>query len=160
LTYVEIAKAIADPATIGQNMPTACVDYLKSGDPNFSRLFKLDADVFMVVLTSTIQFIFASVVVFLSLRKASSSYLRTYRMLKVSALATIVTLGLPAIAVGAWIILKVVHGGNDITLTYTKQPNLTGGCTFGVVDMDKRWGYWDVEYERPFRIFMSIVGAA
>jgi hypothetical protein len=81
-------------------------------------------------------------------------------MLRTSASATLATLGLPALVTGVWVLSKVVFGSEDVTLYYTKDLTATGGCTFGVVNMNKRWGYWDVQYELGFRIAMSVLGAA
>lgn len=81
-------------------------------------------------------------------------------MLKLSAYATLVTLGVPTLFTGIWIVIKVTVGSQDVVLRYTNDVTQTGGCTFAMVNMDKKWGYWDVQYELPYRIVMSLFGAA
>ena len=85
---------------------------------------------------------------------------RTLRMLKLSAWTSLFTIGLPALATGFWILGAVTFGGQDVVLAHTNNLVTTGQCTFGVVNMDRRWGFWDVQIESSFRIIMSLVGAA
>jgi hypothetical protein len=171
-TYLEVPSAAVgvkgDPSTIAPAMPRACLNWLMSGNLEKSGLINVNTDQFMMVLVTTMQLLFCSLVLFKGLKQLlgfgasamQSSYRRTFGMLKLSALATLVTLGLPALITGMWIVGFVIFGSQDVQLRYTTDPSVTGGCTFGFVNMDKRWGYWDVQYELPTRIIMSIFGAA
>lgn len=163
-TYFEIPRAIENPATIGR-MPEACLDWLKSGGVQKSRLVDIEIEQFIFCLIFTIQFIACSTLIVPTVRAFLGptrrvQYAPIYRMVEATATMGMACLGLPALATGAWILGKVVFGTSDITLRYTNDLNVTGGCTFGIVNMDKRWGYWDVEYERPLRLVMSGFGAA
>ena len=164
-TYFEALAAVADPSTIG-NMPASCLEFLKSTNLEAYGLIDVNVDQFIMVILTTFQLIASTVVLifatkrFFSSRNVDSSYRRTFWMLKISASAVLATLGLPALVTGVLVLSKVVFGSQDVTLNYTKDLTATGGCTFGVVNMDKRWGYWDVQNELGFRIAMSALGAA
>lgn len=73
---------------------------------------------------------------------------------------TLVLLLIPAFAVGIDIATKVLQDGQVIDVRFTNDLSVTGGCTFAYVNMNKRYGYWDVEVERGFRIVMSLLGAS
>ncbi|KAJ9664121.1 hypothetical protein H2201_005361 [Coniosporium apollinis] len=163
-TYVEDPRAVSDPTTIGQ-MPVACLDWLKSGGVQNSGLIDLQVDQSIACITFTAQFVIctpaalAAILVLIRLRRGVlDGY--TYKMIHFSACVCLASLVCPAFGTGFWALWKVVFGSSDTFLRYTNNLNVTGGCTFGFVNIDKRWGYWDVEYERPFRLAMSGLGAA
>lgn len=157
-TYVAVSGALADPSSIA-TMPQACLDWLNSSPLATSELLDINVEQTVMTLLVAIQFVICTIVVVIN-GAAQSGHRRTLGMLKVSAWASLATLGLPAIGTGFWVLGAVIFGNQDAWLTYTNNLNTTGGCTFGVVGMDRRWGYWDVEYQRPYRIAMSVLGAA
>jgi hypothetical protein len=169
-TYYESSKAVADPTLLGA-MPSTCIDWLKSGGPVSSTLLDPDVDEFMMVAVTTFQLLGCSAVLYTGLKpsipflnkkaglEAASPFRQTHRMLKLSAYATFITLAIPALVTGIWIIVTVTVGSQNVLLQYTNDLTQTGGCTFAIVNMNKKWGYWDVQYELPYRIIMSIFGA-
>jgi hypothetical protein len=157
-TYVEVSRALDDPSSIA-TMPQACLNWLKSTPLATSELLDIHVEQTVMTLIVAAQFVACTIfLVIFSLQQSGRR--RTLRMLKVSAAASLASLGLPAMGTGFWILGAVIFGNQDVWLMYTNNLNTTGGCTFGVVNMDRRWGYWDVQYERPYRIAMSVLGAA
>jgi hypothetical protein len=155
-TYVEVARAIRNPSSIAV-MPQGCLNWLqKSADLIASDLLDIHMVQVIHTLIVALQFVMSTLVVLF--RDGGSR--RVLGRLKVSAAATLVTLGFPAIATGFWILGTTVFGNQDTWMTYTNNATTTGGCTFGAVAMDRRWGYWDVQYGRAYRIAMSILGVA
>lgn len=156
-TYVEVAKAVSDPSLIARGVPEACINWAKSF-PNTIAWDLLDLRIVQVVqvLIVAIQFIMCTVVVVF--KQGGRHHI--LGKLKLSALAGFLALVLPAIGTGFWILGTVTFGRQDEWMTYTNNLTTTGGCTFAAVAMSRQWGYWDVEYERGFRIVMSVLGAA
>jgi hypothetical protein len=155
-TYVETFNAVNNPSSVAI-MPQACLNWLQQSAGLIASEL-LDIHVVQVVhtLIVALQFIMCTVVVLF--RGGGRHHI--LGKLKISALASLVTLGIPAIGTGLWILGTVVFGTQDTWLTYTHNLTTTGGCTFGAVAMNRQWGYWDVQYERPYRIAMSVLGVA
>jgi hypothetical protein len=168
-TYTESPKSIANPSLLGA-LPSTCIDWLKAGGPIKSSLLDPTGDEFMmiglttfqfVVCTSTLYKIVKTCIPFLNRNKSrSKESISPRRFLRFSIFATITALLVPALVTGIWIIVTVVAMKQNISLRYTNNVSQTGGCTFAMVGMVKTWGYWDVSYQLPERIVMSLLGAA
>lgn len=155
-TYVVASPANVNPSTIA-DMPQSCLDWLQSSSTLVqSKLVDMNLIPVLFCLISAFQFIACTVVVLFSAR----GRYRVLQKLKTSAWASLVSLGLPALGTGIWIIAKVAFGDQDTWITYTHNSTATGGCTFAAVSMDRRWGYWDVQYSLPVRISLSVLGVA
>lgn len=164
-TYYEVPNAVTNPSSIAPGMPPACLDWLKSDNVNASGLLKLDYDQMTVVLITILQFGICTIACVERIRKyfqrrRLNSYKRNFSTLKITAAASLASLGIAALFTGFWILGTVVLKGANVNMRYTNDLNATGGCTFAMVGMNKRWGYWDVEYELAFRIIMSALGAS
>lgn len=97
----------------------------------------LDINVEQAIMTLIVAVQFVACTVSLVIRSLSQNgHRRTFRMLQVSAAASLASLGLPALVTGFWILGAVMLGGQDIWLMYTNDLNTTGGCTFGMVNRD------------------------
>jgi hypothetical protein len=158
-TYVVNPTAIQDPTTIG-NMPTTCLNYLRSGALQQTTFLNQNTDQLMFSLILSLQFLFSSFVLAAIFLGRREPFDRAYLLLYISAAASILLLLLPAIAVGIDLGVKVALKKRVISLRFTNNLQVTGGCTFAYVNMNKRFGYWDVDYERGFRIVMSFLGAS
>ncbi|KAH6639143.1 hypothetical protein C7974DRAFT_469733 [Boeremia exigua] len=155
-TYVETPRAVSNPSSIAR-MPQSCLDWLEqSSDLVASKLLDMKLVQVLFTLINAFQFVVCTLVVLFSTR----SRYRILGKLKISAWASLLSLGLPALGTGIWIIAKVAFGNQDIWITYTHNTTTTGGCTFAAVTMDRQWGYWDVQYNLPVRIAMSALGVA
>lgn len=158
-TYVINPTAIQDPRTIG-NMPMSCLNYLQSGALQQTSFFNQNTDQLMFSLIITLQLFISSAVLTAVVIGRREPFDRAYLLLYVSAASTIALLLLPAIAVGIELGVKIALKKQVISLRFTNNLQVTGGCTFAFVNMNKRFGYWDVDYERGFRIVMSFLGAS
>ncbi|KAJ8115238.1 hypothetical protein OPT61_g3065 [Boeremia exigua] len=155
-TYLEAPRAISDPSSVA-DMPQSCLAWLQQSSSLIaSELLDMHLVQVLFCLINAFQFIVCTVVVLVS----SRGRYRVLGKLKISAWASLLSLGLPALGTGIWIIAKVVFGDQDTWITYTQNLNTTGGCTFAAVTMDRQWGYWDVQYGLPLRIGMSALGVA
>ena len=164
-TYYEAPNAVSNPSLIAPGMPQACLNWLKGNNVNTIGLLKMDYDARLSVLVTTIQFALCTLAFVQHVykhfkNKGWDKYMRTYSMLKISAAATLASLGIAALVTGVSILVTVVLKSEDVHMSYTNNLNVTGGCTFATVNMNKRWGYWDVEYELPYRVAMAVLGAA
>lgn len=154
-TYLEVERAIKNPSSLG-DIPQACLELLqKATGPalRFQGIHDKQSVQMIHAAIVVVQFILCTVIVG-SQMIGKRSFLSK---LKFGVAALLVTLALPAIGTGAWIAAK---GDQDTYLTYTTNSTLTGGCTFGAVNMNKQWGYWDVQHQLPSRIVLSILGVA
>ncbi len=158
-TYIEASNSVLDPSSIAQGIPQTCVSWIQSFPLTVSK------DLLSVGWLQTLQaaivgfqFVVSSLLIGQSLRKMKDH--TTFSKLKVSILATTTVLAIPAIATGFWILGSVKLGKQDEMLIYTDNFNTTGGCTFASVNMNRQWGYWDVDSQRGFRIAMSLLGVA
>lgn len=157
-TYEEIPVALLDPRTIA-TMPVTCLRYLQSGALAQNDFMTNNTDQLMFSLITTFQFLLSSAVlaaVFLGRREPFD---RAYLVLYISAAVTLAMILIPAFAVGIDIVAKVLKQKRVISVRFTNDLTVTGGCTFAFVNMNKRLGYWDVPVERGFRIVMSFLGA-
>jgi hypothetical protein len=77
-------------------------------------------------------------------------------ILRLSAVTTAAALLLAALALGLYVFLAVDQKGKNVVTYFTANTTVTGGCTFAVFEMDKRWGYWDVQYKLGSR---AVLGA-
>jgi hypothetical protein len=155
-TYVEISRAARYPSSVAV-MPQTCLTWLQQSTGLIgSEILDLHMEQVIHTLIVALQFVMCTVVVVF--RQGGRH--RILGKLKLSALATLVTLVFPALGTGFWILGTVTFGNQDTWMTYTSNLTTTGGCTFGAVAMNRRWGYWDVQYERPYRIAMSALGVA
>lgn len=164
-TYFEVPNAVTNPSSIALGMPPACLDWLKSVNVEDTGLLKLDYDQMTAVIITTLQFGVCTIACVERIRKHfQKRRLNTYKhnisTLKITAAASLASLGIAALFTGFWILGTVVLKGRNANMRYTNDLNTTGGCTFAMVGMNKRWGYWNVEYELAFRIIMSALGAS
>lgn len=160
-TYPPISTALSQPQSVG-NMPVACLKYLQSETlVNSTNFFDQPTDQIIFALITTLQFIASSLVlVYVYIRRHDEAFDRSYRILYCSASVTLIMLLIPALAVGIDIATQVLQDGQVINVRFTNDLNITGGCTFAFVNMNKRFGYWDVTLEKGFRIIMSFLGAS
>jgi len=155
-TYVEVPHAISDLSSIAI-MPKSCWDWLQMST-NLISSDLLDIHLVQVIQTLILALQLAACTAVILFRRSGPH--QVLGKLKLSAAASLATLGLPAIGTGLWILGTVTFGNQDTWMTYINNITTTGGCTFGAVAMDRQWGYWDVEYERPYRIAMSLLGVS
>lgn len=155
-TYLEAPLASSNSSLIA-DMPQSCLNWLQQSSGLIaSELLDMQLVQTVFCLINAIQFIACTAVLVFS----SRSRFRILGKLKLSASASLASLGVPALATGIWIISTVVFGDQDTWITHTQNLTTTGGCTFAAVTMNRQWGYWDVEYSRPIRISMSVLGVA
>jgi hypothetical protein len=158
-TYTEITTALLDPRTVA-NMPVTCLTFLQTGALTRSDFMEQNTDQLMFSLIATLQFLFSTGVlaaVFLGRREPFD---RAYLVLYTSAAVTMLLLLAPGFAAGIQVVTKVLVKKKVISVRFTNDLNATGGCTFAFVNMNKRFGYLDVAYEKGFRIVMSVLGAS
>lgn len=158
-TYSEIPTALLDPRTVG-NMPVPCLQYLQSGALARSEFMINNTDQLLFSLLTTFQFLISTGVLLTVFYGRREPFDRAYLVLYISAAVTVVMLVIPAFASGIDIAAKVLVQNKVISLRFTNDLSVTGGCTFAFVNMGKRLGYWDVATERGFRIVMAFLGAA
>jgi len=160
-TYPPTTTALTDPQTIG-NMPLTCLAYLQSNSlATQTTFFKQTSYQLAFALVGTLQFLFSMAVLgYAYWRRGDEPFDRSYRVLYASSAVTIVLLLIPAFATGVVVGAQMLQHGNDISLRFTNDLNVTGGCTFAFVNMNKRFGYWDVDLNQTSRIILSFLGAA
>ena len=162
--YIEVAKAISDPSSIAKNLPQPCLSWLQANAPIVATdLLNIGWQQILQTVMVAFQIIVSSGLIgfFLlghkTLRVNSNNVLST---LTLSATVTFLAIAIPAMATGFWILGSVTLGNQDEFFHYTDNFNTTGGCTFAAVNMNRQWGYWDVETQRGFRVAMSLLGVA
>jgi hypothetical protein len=159
-TYPPIAAALTDPQTIG-NMPLTCLAYLQSNNLSTkTSFFKQTSDQMTFAIIGTLQFLLSMMVlVYAYWRRRDEPFDRSYRVLYASASVSLILLLVPAFATGVAVGTQILREGEDVSLRFTNDLDVTGGCTFAFVTMSKRFGYWDVDLNRASRIVYSFLGA-
>jgi hypothetical protein len=158
--YFEVQNAVTDPTSIAPNMPATCIDYLKNNSISSTLVSGMNADdkYFMSGMTA-FQFVFCTLIFALSVcgkcLKGRGNTGHTFNMVKTSASVTLFAITLPLIST---LVYAFAFERGATNVYYTNALNATGGCTFATVEMNARWGYWDVTYDRPFRIAMAALG--
>ncbi|KAH8706984.1 hypothetical protein GQ44DRAFT_777638 [Phaeosphaeriaceae sp. PMI808] len=155
-TYFQVDRALTPQSSIAP-MPQECLKWLQNSS-NIMPIKKLDVSHVQIIHTFIVAFQFIACSAMVVLKHNSRHHVLD--KLRSSATAIFITFALPALATGIWILVTTTIGEQRTWLTYTTDRNLTGGCTFGMVNMNRQWGYWDVEYQRPIRIAMSVLGVA
>ena len=51
---------------------------------------------------------------------------------------------MPGAGVSLYTTLTMLRGHKVTEVSFTNNMRVTGGCTFAVVGMDRRWGYFNV----------------
>jgi hypothetical protein len=164
----------SNPASLAANMPEACISYLQTNASTLvsQGLYTQIGDKGISTIFENGQFVLYSLfglhgtVSLWRLRNNDSDGGETGRISKVlGAYRYLMTLILPLIVVSNTIYLVVTvfgqGGAVNFTFTRTNPLNFTlPNCTFVVVGMDKRFGYFDVTEGLGMRIGQSLLGVA
>jgi heme/copper-type cytochrome/quinol oxidase subunit 2 len=162
--YLLNATVQADPHTIGQ-IPTQCVNWLKSADLVRMGLFSQYGDQIFSATLTVILFIITTVaglwmIFIMAMQRANGPVQTTSRVLKICKYTVVLALVIGVVVTVLYAGITVGSKKHYVSFRYTNNPGVTGGCSFAFVSMDKEWGYWDVQDELAFRIAMSVFGAS
>ncbi|KAF2664581.1 hypothetical protein BT63DRAFT_429345 [Microthyrium microscopicum] len=158
-TYLEIETALLDPRTVA-TMPLTCLRFLQTDTLANNDFMTMSTDQLMFSLITTFQFLVSTAVLVAVFIGRREPFDRAYLVLWISGIVTVVMLLIPAFATGLTIVTKVLKQKQVISMRFTNDLAVTGGCTFAFVNMNKRLGYWNVPFELGFRIAMSFLGAS
>jgi hypothetical protein len=165
LAYLQDPRTWSNPALIG-NMPETCLAWLTSKGANafvsggfFNAVTQTYWSNLLNTAIMTIATKYAAIIhlgILINPGNASTAQ-RIHRHLRLNA---IVITGYMAIAtVGTAIYVGVERSQKKQDhFMYTNNATLTGGCSFGVVQAEKTWGYLDIAENLPLRLALASLG--
>jgi hypothetical protein len=174
--YYLDARVSANPSAVGTNIPDSCTSWLGSTDLGALGFFNMDTDHYLARLLPTALFILTWRTIVLSLLNLvftdrskpsedgkppkSTEGLIASELKWFIALVPFALL-CAALASAAWVVVEDLILKHGVMFKYTNDVTKTGGCTWGMVEMDKRWGFWDVkEGILGLRILLAAAGVA
>jgi hypothetical protein len=169
LAYLQDERTWSNPALIA-NMPATCVAWLTQMEPNRlvnGGFFNADTETYVSNLLNTAIMTVATkycAILHLGMAipgAATSQTVKTdARINGVLRIYAYGVTGFMAIATIATAIYCGVERGQKKQdhFRYTNNATLTGGCSFGVVQAEKTWGYLDIAENLPLRLALAALG--
>ncbi|KAH8664981.1 hypothetical protein BGZ60DRAFT_565165 [Tricladium varicosporioides] len=159
-TYLQDPRTTSDPSILG-SLPTACVNFLKGYSLQEHGMFWSPFNQLFSAGITAVQFLIVSLAVIkIAWKRFKGGAISKLGGVVDCMVATLTALILAVLATAIYIGVVAGAQKKSVSFSFTTNTNTTGGCTFGFVEMDSTFGYWEVPYELGFRIAMSALGAA